>query len=316
MPDRSRTSTQRSLSRWSWMRTLVATLFTIVLIEYLDVPQLSRASGELTLLADASVLILVLALEVASVMSYTALTWTVMRRPVRLRFIDQLRIDVTGLGFSHVVPGGGASAVALRLRLMTERGVPSQDAAATAAVQTAWSGIGLVAFFVGGVVLTGPGIREHRGYAAAGTVAAVVLAIVALGMRSMSLQSGVPQVQRVHTHPAAGNRERTRRRITRWMAEVTQLGGAANLIDLLPLTPGGLGIIEGILIPSLVALGDAALTPVTLGVLTWRLFEYWLPIPVAGVTYLSLRLAQWRSQRNADRAQPGSRRTPDDPSPG
>ena len=67
--------------------------------------------------------------------------------------------------------------------------------------------------------------------------------------------------------------------------------GAANLVGLLPATPGGLGVIEGVLIPSLILLGAAG-GPVVLGVLTWRAIEFWLPIPVSGLTYLSLRLGR------------------------
>jgi hypothetical protein len=71
----------------------------------------------------------------------------------------------------------------------------------------------------------------------------------------------------------------------------------ACLVGLLPITPGGLGIIEGVLIPTLVGFG----TPqgiALLGVLTWRIVQYWLPIPVAAAAYLSLRAGPLRkSQR-------------------
>jgi hypothetical protein len=64
--------------------------------------------------------------------------------------------------------------------------------------------------------------------------------------------------------------------------------GAANLLGLIPVTPGGLGVVEGVLIPSLIVLGATG-GPVVLGVLTWRAIEFWLPIPVAGLSYLSLQ---------------------------
>jgi uncharacterized protein (TIRG00374 family) len=66
-----------------------------------------------------------------------------------------------------------------------------------------------------------------------------------------------------------------------------------SLIALLPLTPGGLGLVEGVAVPALVSFGvshDAAL----LGVLTWRLFQFWIPIPVAVLTYLWLRFSKRR----------------------
>jgi uncharacterized protein (TIRG00374 family) len=65
--------------------------------------------------------------------------------------------------------------------------------------------------------------------------------------------------------------------------------GLANLLATLPISPGGLGVIEGVLIPSLVGFGTPSAVAV-LGVISWRLFEFWAPIPVAGICYLSLRI--------------------------
>jgi hypothetical protein len=67
--------------------------------------------------------------------------------------------------------------------------------------------------------------------------------------------------------------------------------GFANLLGLLPLTPGGLGLVEGSLIPLLIALGTPTGDAV-LGVLTWRVFQFWLPVPVAACCYLWLRLTR------------------------
>jgi uncharacterized protein (TIRG00374 family) len=67
--------------------------------------------------------------------------------------------------------------------------------------------------------------------------------------------------------------------------------GLASLVGLLPITPGGLGIIEGVLIPALVGFGTPQGVAV-LGVLTWRLVQFWLPIPLAVAAYLSLRASR------------------------
>jgi uncharacterized protein (TIRG00374 family) len=72
--------------------------------------------------------------------------------------------------------------------------------------------------------------------------------------------------------------------------------GVGSLIAMLPLTPGGVGLVEGVMVPALLGFGvphSAAL----LGVIGWRVFEYWLPIPVGGAAYASLRLS--RSRRSA-----------------
>lgn len=64
--------------------------------------------------------------------------------------------------------------------------------------------------------------------------------------------------------------------------------GLANVLAAIPITPGGLGITEAALITLLVGFGtrrDAAL----LAVVAYRLVNFWLPIPVGAVAYLSLR---------------------------
>jgi uncharacterized protein (TIRG00374 family) len=70
----------------------------------------------------------------------------------------------------------------------------------------------------------------------------------------------------------------------------------ANLLAVLPLSPGGIGVIEGVLIPSLVGFGTPQAVAV-LGVVSWRLFNFWAPIPVAGGCYLSLRVQTWLRRR-------------------
>ena len=59
-----------------------------------------------------------------------------------------------------------------------------------------------------------------------------------------------------------------------------------------PITPGGLGVIEAVLIPTLVAFGAPAAVA-AVGVVAYRLVNFWLPIPVGFVAYaiLDRRLA-------------------------
>jgi uncharacterized protein (TIRG00374 family) len=64
--------------------------------------------------------------------------------------------------------------------------------------------------------------------------------------------------------------------------------GLANVIASIPITPGGLGIVEGVYIPTLVGFGVPAATA-TVTVLTYRIAQFWLPILVGGVAYASLR---------------------------
>jgi hypothetical protein len=313
---------------WGWVRRVGLVIVAVALIEYLAVPQLVKARSELQLFADANPWLLLSAfvLEACSLMAYTSLTRAVLVPSVRPSFTVQLRIDLTGLGASHLLPGGGASASALRYRLMTARGVPAADAFSMAAVQTVIGVIGLVATFTGGVVLASPGIWSHPGYVLAGLVGFAALVALYAGSRNWRFGAWVAR----RTDRAAGAvreialrakdllRQRSLRRaligwaMANWLFDATSLWcclwaygvvvhpgallvayGAANLAGLLPLTPGGLGVVEGILIPTLTLLGAAG-GPVVLGVLTWRALEFWLPIPVSGFAYASLR--PWRNR--------------------
>ena len=65
--------------------------------------------------------------------------------------------------------------------------------------------------------------------------------------------------------------------------------GLANVLASVPITPGGLGIVEGIYIPTLVGFGVPAATA-TVTVLTYRIAQFWLPILAGGVSYASLRI--------------------------
>jgi uncharacterized protein (TIRG00374 family) len=65
--------------------------------------------------------------------------------------------------------------------------------------------------------------------------------------------------------------------------------GLANILAVIPLTPGGLGVIELTTVSVLTGFGVPA-GEATAGVLCWRLVNFWLPIPFGGAAYLSLRL--------------------------
>jgi uncharacterized protein (TIRG00374 family) len=65
--------------------------------------------------------------------------------------------------------------------------------------------------------------------------------------------------------------------------------GLANVLASVPITPGGLGIVEGVYIPTLVGFGVPVATA-TVTVLTYRIAQYWLPILAGAVSYASLRI--------------------------
>jgi hypothetical protein len=65
--------------------------------------------------------------------------------------------------------------------------------------------------------------------------------------------------------------------------------GIANVAGALPVTPGGLGVVDSIAPLLLVSFGVTR-SVATLGVLGWRLVNFWLPIPVGAIAYVSLKV--------------------------
>jgi len=77
---------------------------------------------------------------------------------------------------------------------------------------------------------------------------------------------------------------------------------AANIASAIPLTPGGLGVIEVTLVAITVGFGAPRATAV-LAVLGYRLVNYWLPLLPGALAYLDLRL---RPERHPKANSPGA----------
>ena len=65
--------------------------------------------------------------------------------------------------------------------------------------------------------------------------------------------------------------------------------GIANIVGALPVTPAGLGVIDSLTPLLLVSFGITR-SVATLGVLAWRLVNFWLPIPAGAIAYVSLKV--------------------------
>ncbi|MEY2968370.1 MAG: hypothetical protein RIQ64_997 [Actinomycetota bacterium] len=78
--------------------------------------------------------------------------------------------------------------------------------------------------------------------------------------------------------------------------------GLANVMAVVPVTPGGLGLVEGVYIPTIVGFGLDRSTA-TVGILTYRIAQFWMPIVIGAGCYLSLRLGPWSLDRK-DRLKP------------
>jgi uncharacterized protein (TIRG00374 family) len=319
-----------------WLRWGVGLAAFAFAVEYLVLPQIAGARKALDVLGGVKPQYLVLGsvLEILSVVAYAALTRSVLPRDNRPSLFTLLRIDTTTLGLSHIVPGGAATAGALRFRLLHAAGVPGPDAAFGAAVQGVGSAVVLNVVLWLGLVVSIP----LRGFDPLYTTAAAAGAVlVAAGVGAVLLltrgqESSVRAVRWVakkvpfitedtgerFVRTAASRLKelaRDRNMLTQaivwatlnWLLDAAalwvfitaygyQLGldglivsfGLANVAAALPLTPGGLGIVEGVLVPTIVGFG-APRGIAVLGVVSYRLVNFWLPIPVAGLAYISLR---------------------------
>jgi len=65
--------------------------------------------------------------------------------------------------------------------------------------------------------------------------------------------------------------------------------GIANVAGALPISPGGLGVVDSIAPLLLIGFGVTR-SVATLGVIGWRLVNFWLPIPTGAAAYVSLRV--------------------------
>jgi uncharacterized protein (TIRG00374 family) len=77
--------------------------------------------------------------------------------------------------------------------------------------------------------------------------------------------------------------------------------GIGNVLGAIPVTPGGLGIIDTVTPVLLISFGLTR-SVATLGVLGWRLVNFWLPIPVGALAYVSLKVPRGASLRSMRRA--------------
>src|SRR5579863_2694445 len=315
-----------------------------LILEYLVLPQLAGARKSLNLLGKINIAYVIagVVLEAAALVSYSQLTYTVLHRdgPRRSRL---LRINLSSLSVSHIMPGGTAPGTAVAFRLLMQSGVSGTDAGFALGMQGVGSALVLnsilwlallVSVFVHGY---NPlyAVAAGAGVVLMGIVAGLVLALTRGRHRSIEIiRRGAARVPFLDDERLAEVAHRVAERLGQFLADpqvlmsaiawaaafwlldaaslfvfVAALGKIVSPIDLLvayglaqvlaviPITPSGLGVIEGVLIPTLVGFGVPRGTAI-LAVLGYRLVNFWLPIPVGGVAYLTLRFTneRWMSR--------------------
>jgi len=336
---------QKRKRRWfrPEIRYTLSAIILLFVFEYLLLPEFASARHNVHVLADANVELMILAifLEVGALMAYTELSRTVFA-PDPPSHWTMLRINMSGLAVSHVVPGGTAAGGAVGYRLLSEQGVPGSTAAFGMATQGIGSAVVLNIIFWLCLLISIPinGVNRLYGYAAI----LGVLLLAAIGGTLILLTRGQRQadgwLRRVAHHMPFLTPDRvsellgkvvdrltiliSNRKLlgwalfwaaTNWLLDAACLWvfllafghtvlpidllvayGLANILAALPITPGGLGVVEFFLSGALVGFGVPA-SIAYIAVISWRLVNFWLPIPLGGLSYLSLRLANRRRHR-------------------
>jgi uncharacterized protein (TIRG00374 family) len=80
--------------------------------------------------------------------------------------------------------------------------------------------------------------------------------------------------------------------------------GAGQLAANLPITPGGLGVVEGSLTIALVAFGGAENSTVA-AVLLYRIISFWAELPVGWAAWAAFELAGRRRRARSEAMRPG-----------
>jgi uncharacterized protein (TIRG00374 family) len=312
-----------------------AVVILVLLVGFVVVPQYADAQRALASagMLSPSLLVLGLVLELGSLAAYGALTRVALDPATRPDYPTILRIDLTGVAVTNAVPGGGATALAVRYRLLTRAGVRSGATAGGIAVEATVSNLLLGAVFAGGILLSLGSLPSSPFYRLAGGfillifgTAAVALVLTARHPATAVAiaRSAARRLSTAHRDKVAAFVEGVAVAVGAFAADRLRLGaavfwglinwlldaaalwvfltafgfdpspghlllgyGLAGILAIVPITPGGLGVVEGVLVPTLIALGSPHGAAV-LGVTAWRLVQFWMPIPLGGVSALSL----------------------------
>src|SRR4051794_9083362 len=322
-------------SRWRILRRVGFALVLVLIVEYLVLPQIAGARKSISLVSHAQLGLIVagVVLEVASILAYAMLTRSLLPRGQRPTLWRLLRIQLSTLAVSHVVPGGSAAGAGLSFRLLEEEGVDGPAAGFALALQSIGSAVVLNVLLWIGLVVSIPlrGFNPLYGTAAIvgiiliGGFFGLVLLLTRGEARSAKILRAVarhvPFVREDSVHRAVHRGADQLRTLTsdrmllltavgwagaNWLLDAGALWlfvaafgervpadalfvayGLANVLAAIPITPGGLGVVEAVMTSTLVGFGTPRGIAV-LGVIGYRLGKFLLPIPVGGLSFVSL----------------------------
>lgn len=265
--------------------------------------------------------------------------WLLQRIALRTtKWFPVAASQLSATASSRIVPGGGATSVAIQIGMLRRAGIGGGRAAAALAA----AGMLTTGALLGLPILSLPailgGVAVAHNLALAAYLGLVVLALlVTAGIVAFVTDRPLQVVGRAleaaanvtirRKRPLAGVAEKVLHQRDfvkgtigkRWFESVTAATAVpafdfmallcalaavgarptpslvllayvmANLLALIPITPGGLGFVEAGLVSTLVLAGVPG-GAAGLATLYYRLIAFWLPIPAGGLAYLVFRL--------------------------
>jgi len=223
----------------------------------------------------------------------------------RIRF--RLAADVILASFfvSHVTPFGSAAGTLVNVNTLETQGVDAATTGEAIGLTSLASTAALIVLFGAGFAATA-GRHVSRTYLTfAGVALFLVVAVLAvvLGIGSHPEIAGragrwaatVARRVRPSIDPAqVGQNSARLAELAR--SALTVAYAAANIASAIPLTPGGLGVVEVTLVAVTVGFGAPRATAV-LAVLGYRIVNYWLPLIPGATAYLRLKLVKSATAR-------------------
>ena len=237
---------------------------------------------------------------------------------------------------SMAMPAGSAVSAAYAFQQYRQRGASRSIAATVSLLSGAASTAGLILLYATGLLTAA--LARNAATAAAVVAAACALAVWHAKRAArprqprrapLRVQTPWPAINRAIDHIASAARHARTVDVRDWAATIAyaatnwlldlacliaaahachlalgpgQLAGvylAAQIVRQLPITPGGIGLIETSLLTGLVAAG-AAQANAAAAVLGYRLISFWLILPIGLAAYLGLRRRNGESRAKPD----------------
>jgi hypothetical protein len=321
-----RATENRHVALRSWPVPLVARVGTSLAVVSLGADLLWKHTHQLDhgiglgLHASAGWALVGVVMEAASFLSFGLVQQRLLHsRSAQVSLAAMLRIAVAANGISNVLPGGSALAAAWTWKQFRSRGANRSVASWVLIVSGIVSSIALGFMIIAGIEIAGSRgpLAFLRPLAIAAAAAAVGGGLLAHKLRDRTDKwtKRRPRLSEIRAALALGEPSAadwaivTIMSVLNWtldlgclLACITAIGAPmhwstviiayslSQLLNAIPLTPGGLGIIEAGIAALLVAYGMTAADAIAV-VIVYRIISFWLPTPIGLTIWLRMHLS-------------------------